>query len=318
MQRYDAQQRSPIISVQNLEKEYPSVRAVNNLSFDVYQGEIFGLLGPNGAGKTTTLGCIEGLIKPDGGQVQVKGHSPATHPQITKRTIGVQLQHTSLLPEMNASEQIQLFAALYGKRFTHADTMQLLDAVALTDKAKALPAAMSGGQQQRLALALALVGDPAVVILDEPTAGLDPQARHKTWELIHDLNREGRTIVLTTHYLEEAETLCGRVGIIDHGSMLALDTPKALVARLNGLARISTITTLDEELVAALPGVDHVWREEKRLHVHTADVSATIGALHDLAAQHSAGVEQLSVHHPNLEEVFLSLTGRQIRESSAA
>ncbi len=303
-----------VIEVNDLVKQYTDVTAVDHLSFTVYEGEIFGLLGPNGAGKTTTLSCIEGLIKADAGAIRVQGADPVTEPARVKQEIGVQLQSTSLLPELNASEQVALFMELYGRKPQKAHIDALFAKVALREKANALPTSLSGGQQQRLALALALVNDPSIVILDEPTTGLDPQARYNTWQLIRELRDEGRTVIITTHYMEEAETLCDRVGIIDHGKMLALDAPTELVKSLEGLSRISAVTPLSAQDVASLPGIHSAWQEENRLNVRCYDVPGVISKLHELATTKGMKVEGLTVHEPNLEELFLKLTGQRIRE----
>jgi ABC-2 type transport system ATP-binding protein len=254
---------SVAIHVEHILKTYGDVRAVNDLSFTVYRGEIFGLLGPNGAGKTSTLGLLQGLRRADGGRVTVFGQDIATQAQAVKRRIGVQLQRTSLLPDLTALQQVELFAHLYGRQINRASALALLERVSLAEKASALPAKLSGGQQQRLALALALVNDPEIVFLDEPTAGLDPQARHSLWDLVLGLGMEARTVILTTHYIEEAEALCNRVGILDGGRLIALDTPSALIG---GLAAPSA---------PAAPS----WRA------------------------------------PNLEDVFLHVTGRALREA---
>jgi ABC-2 type transport system ATP-binding protein len=251
------------IHVERILKTYGAVRAVNDLSFTVYRGEIFGLLGPNGAGKTTTLSIMQGLRQADAGRVSVFGHDIATHARAVKRRIGVQLQRTSLLPDLTALQQVELFAHLYGRQINRASALALLERVSLAEKANALPAKLSGGQQQRLALALALVNDPEIVFLDEPTAGLDPQARHTLWDLVLGLAAEVRTIILTTHYIEEAEALCNRVGIMDGGRLIAMDTPSALIGRI----------------AAPSPRAAPSWRA------------------------------------PNLEDVFLHLTGRALREA---
>lgn len=217
------------VQVENLTKQYPGVTAVDNLTFSVRQGEIFGLLGPNGAGKSSTLTMIEGLRQPDGGTIHLLGMNVLEQPQQIKKRIGVQLQSTSLLPDLTALVQVQLFARLYGHRISKETALKLLDQVGLAEKANSLPNTMSGGQQQRLALALAMVNDPEVIFLDEPTAGLDPQSRRRLWELIRELKAQGRTVIITTHYMEEAQALCDRVGIIDHGSLIALDTPSKLI-----------------------------------------------------------------------------------------
>lgn len=250
------------IQVENLKKSYGTVQAVNDLSFTVQRGEIFGLLGPNGAGKSTTLSILQGLRAADAGHVEVLGLSFATHAAHIKQRVGVQLQRTSLLNELSVLAQVELFAQLYGRSLNRTTALELLERVALKDKANARPNKLSGGQQQRLALALALVNDPELIFLDEPTAGLDPQARRNLWELVQQLRAEGRTVLLTTHYIEEAEALCDRVGIIDYGQLLALDPPPALIRRFFNPA-------------ASVPGQ----------------------------------------RPPNLEDVFLQLTGRALREA---
>lgn len=219
------------IEVNQLVKTYPGVTAVNDLSFSVYQGEIFGLLGPNGAGKSSTLSMIEGLRQPDTGDIKVLGFDALTQPIQVKKRIGVQLQSTSLLPDLTALAQVRLFAQLYGHNISKETAVSLLEQVGLAEKSAALPSKMSGGQQQRLALALALVNDPEIIFLDEPTAGLDPQSRRTLWELIKTMQAQGRTVVLTTHYMEEAQALCDRVGIIDHGQLIALDSPQSLIEK---------------------------------------------------------------------------------------
>ncbi|MEZ4645847.1 MAG: ABC transporter ATP-binding protein [Chloroflexota bacterium] len=309
-------QKEAVIEVKDLVKQYADVTAVDHLSFEVYEGEIFGLLGPNGAGKTTTLSCIEGLVKANTGSIRVQGADPVSQPGRVKQEIGVQLQSTSLLPELSASEQIALFMELYGRKPQKDLVDALFAKVSLSEKADALPTSLSGGQQQRLALALALVNDPSIVILDEPTTGLDPQARYNTWQLIRELRDEGRTVIITTHYMEEAENLCDRIGIIDHGKMLALDTPAELVKSLDGLSRISTVTPLSVEEVAQLPGVHSAWQEQTRINVRCYDVPGVITKLHELASAQGMKVEGLTVHEPNLEELFLNLTGQRIRDDN--
>lgn len=246
----------PVIQVENLRKSYPGVCAVDGLTFQVQRGEIFGLLGPNGAGKTSTLSIMQGLLPADSGRVTVLERDVAAESAHIKRRIGVQLQTTSLLPELTALEQVMLFARLYGRPLNEENGLRLLAQVDLTEKATALPGEMSGGQQQRLSLALALVNDPEILFLDEPTAGLDPLSRRNLWALIRQLHGEGRTIVLTTHYLEEAEALCQRVGIISNGRLLALETPKNLIHQFsrNGETAVSledVYLQLTETAVAA-------------------------------------------------------------------
>ena len=301
------------ITVENLVKRYPDVTAVAGISFSVRPGEIFGLLGPNGAGKTTTLQIIEGIRQADAGRVTVLGHDPQRDGDRVKQRIGVQLQHTSLLPEMTALEQVLLFARLYRRRLNEVNGRRLLAQVGLQEKADALPGELSGGQQQRLALALALVNDPEIVFLDEPTAGLDPQARRGVWRQVRRLRDNGRTVVLTTHYLEEAEALCERVGIIDRGKLLALDTPGALINAMDGATTLTISATLPTDVVGNLPGVGQVWPDGDLLRLQSSDVATTTGALLALAAERGAVLHDLHIRQPSLEDVFLRLTGRNLQ-----
>jgi ABC-2 type transport system ATP-binding protein len=301
------------IKVKGLSKHYGEVSAVADLSFSVQRGEIFGFLGPNAAGKTTTLSILEGLRKADSGRVIVMGMDINTDANEIKRQIGVQLQSTSLLPDLTVFEQIQLFARLYGCQPGSAETIALLEQVGLDEKASALPDHLSGGQQQRLALALALVNDPEIVFLDEPTTGLDPQSRHALWEIIRALRDGGKTVVLTTHYMEEAEALCDRVGIIDLGTLVALDTPDALINRLAGVSSIITSASLPLAEIQSLPQVLHVQRDGTRLHIQTRDLISTLRTILEWTTRHQVSLDDLYVKQPNLEDVFLNLTGHAIR-----
>jgi ABC-2 type transport system ATP-binding protein len=223
-------QRQPIIELQDLVITYAAVRAVDSLTLSVLRGEIFGLLGPNGAGKTSTLASIEGLRRPDAGSVRVNGYD-ISHgsPAAVKRQLGVQLQRSAMFSELRLIELLELYAALYEVFLSKALVIDLLDHFGLAQKAAARADQLSGGQQQRLALALAVVNDPQIVLLDEPTTGLDPQARHGVWALIRRMQAEGRTVLLTTHSMEEAQQLSDRVGILDAGKLVALDTPRTVV-----------------------------------------------------------------------------------------
>ena len=225
-------QAQPIIEVHNLVVAYPGLRAVDGLSLTVLRGEIFGLLGPNGAGKTSTLASIEGLRRPDAGSVRVDGHDISRRaPAAVKQLIGVQLQSSAMFSELRLTELLELYAALYEIFPTKAQLIGLLERFGLAQKARARAEQLSGGQQQRLSLALAIVNDPRIVLLDEPTTGLDPQARRGVWALIRRMQAEGRTVLLTTHSMEEAQELCDRVGIVDSGKLIALDTPQELIRR---------------------------------------------------------------------------------------
>jgi len=302
-----------VIRVENLFKSYGKVKAVIDVSFDVKKGEIFGFLGPNGAGKTTTLSILEGLRKADSGQVSVLGMDINADTKSIKQRIGVQLQSTSLLPDLTVFEQVGLFSQLYGSRLEHSEIESLLGQVGLSEKLSIFPDKLSGGQQQRLSLSLALVNNPEIIFLDEPTTGLDPQSRHVLWEIIRGLRNQGKTIVLTTHYMEEAEALCDRVGIIDHGKLVALDTPGALINRLAGVSSITTSAYVPLDDIRAQPYISSARRDGAHLHLQTHDVAATLRAILDLAEQHNLGLNDLHIKQPNLEDVFLNLTGHAIR-----
>jgi len=218
-----------IIEVKNLIKKYGTFTAVNNISFSVEEGEIFGILGPNGAGKTTTLEMIEGLKKPTSGTITLDGKDVVRETDAVKALIGVQLQASTFFENLNLVELIDVFASMYNRQ---VDAMALLGEVELTDKAKAYAKELSGGQRQRLSIAVGLVNDPKVIFLDEPTTGLDPQARRHLWDLVETIKAKGKTVVITTHYMDEAEVLCDRVAIMDSGKIIALSTPQLLIEQL--------------------------------------------------------------------------------------
>jgi ABC-2 type transport system ATP-binding protein len=298
---------SHTIVVDDLRKRYGDVQAVDGVSLAVEEGEFFGILGPNGAGKTTTLEIIEGLREADSGTVKLLGESPwPRNPRLLPR-IGVQLQGTSFFEKLTAREQLQTFGSLYGVSAARADEM--LEAVGLTDKASTPVEGLSGGQAQRLSIACALVHDPEVVFLDEPSAALDPQARRNLWDVLRAINTEGRTIVLTTHYMDEAELLCDRVAIIDHGKILQLGAPAALVRGLDAPVRISVASGgLGLDDARLITGVDEVSDDGVSLTMATREPSKVVAALADRGAL--AGVQ---IHGGTLEDVFLDLTGREYR-----
>ncbi len=295
------------IHVANLVMTYGDLRAVDGVSFDVAEGEFFGIIGPNGAGKTTTLEIIEGLRKPDSGQVTLLGEATWPRNPVLLPRIGVQLQASSFFERLTVREQIRTFASLYGVSASHAD--EWLGRVGLSDKAGTRTEALSGGQAQRLSIACALVHDPEVVFLDEPTAGLDPQARRNLWDLLSSLNDSGRTVVLTTHYLDEAELLCDRVAIMDHGKILLLDSPAALVRGLDAPVRISIGPgQLSLEQARTMAGVDDV-TEDATGTVLTTRSPASV--LTSLASERLLVGLQLKA--TTLEDVFLDVTGREYR-----
>ncbi len=295
------------IDVRDLVMSYGATRAVDGVSFTVRRGEFFGLLGPNGAGKTTTLEMIEGLRRPQSGSVSIGGVDPWSRDPALLHRIGVQLQASSFFERLTAREQVETFGALYGVAAGRTD--ELLELVGLSDKAGDRTEDLSGGQKQRLSIACALVHDPEVVFLDEPTAALDPQARRNLWDLLRAINADGRTVVLTTHYMDEAEALCDRVAIMDGGRVLRLDTPAALVRGLEAPVRISVAPgALDRADAQGLVGVDEVDEDAGGLTLTTRRPAEVLTAL----AVRDA-LEGLSVRGATLEDVFLHLTGREYR-----
>ena len=301
-----------MVDVRNLVKSYNHKTAVNDVSFTVKQGEIFGVLGPNGAGKTTTLEMIEGIRIPDAGTSILAGLDIRRQKRAVQRLIGVQLQATTLFPELNLLETLRFFSSLYPKAI---DPRQLLSDVGLEEKARDHPQNLSGGQRQRLALALALVNDPKVIFLDEPTAGLDPQSRRMLWDIVLKLREQGKTILITTHYMDEAQILCDRIAIMDGGQIIALDTSAGLIYRLGAQATIDC--RLDGKAtsndIRELPGVTGVRHANERFMVYTIAMQPTLEALLSYAAQSSIPMTDLQVRTPSLEDVFLDLTGRELR-----
>jgi ABC-2 type transport system ATP-binding protein len=303
----------PIIRVADLRKHYGEVKAVDGVSFEVARGEVFGMLGPNGAGKTTTIEVLEGLRPPDSGTVEVLGLDVRANPQAIKERIGVQLQSVSLYPRLTVRELLDLFGTFFSRR---VPTQQLIDAVDLGDRADAWSLNLSGGQQQRLSIALALVNDPELVFLDEPTTGLDPQARRSLWDLIRGLQGRGKTVMLTTHYMEEATELCDRVAIMDHGHILEMGPVSELIGRRfkERAVFFDSSPSLPIDQLARLGGVTRATNEDGQTLLYSRDVSATIGAL--LATADGLGVEprNLGIRQATLEDVFLDLTGRALRD----
>lgn len=305
-----------VITVTDLKKSYGALRAVDGISFAVEAGEIFGILGPNGAGKTTTLEIVEGLRKPDGGEVTIDGLSVWPQPGPIKKLIGIQLQSTSLFDYLTVREMISLFASFYKLRLAKARLDNLLDIVGLVDKAGASVRQLSGGQQQRLSISLALVNDPKIVFLDEPTTGLDPQARRHIWEVVRDISSRGKTVVLTTHYMEEAEVLCGRVAVMDQGKIMKLDSPANLIRALGAKAKItfSSKPSLPKEKFQEVAGALEVTEVDDSYKVYTSEIQPCLLGLLQKAADNGSIVENLTVSGANLEDVFLNLTGRGLRD----
>ncbi len=308
------------VVVEGLRKSYGATVAVDGISFSVGRGEVFGLLGPNGAGKTTTVEIVEGLRRADAGRVAVCGLDPATAGSALKERIGIALQKSDLYPRLRVREVVRLFGTFYARAVPSGDLIALVD---LQDKQDSIVKTLSGGQRQRLAVALALVHDPAVVFLDEPTAGLDPQARHGLWAVIGRLRDAGKTVLLTTHYMDEAERLCDRVAIVDHGRIIALDRPATLVDRYLGDETIvfETGAAPDPAALRALPAVREVTLSAvpgqpawQTVALRTSETSTTLRALLNATETGEQSLRGLHVQRANLEDVFLHLTGRRIRE----
>ena len=277
-----------VIRVRDVRKAYGDVRAVDGVSFEVARGEVFGLLGPNGAGKTTTVEMLEGLREPDGGQLEILGIDAVAQPDALKERIGVTLQTAELYPKLTVVEVLDLFRSFYARTLP---TDQLIDFLDLGERRKAQTRELSGGQRQRLAVALALVNDPEVVFLDEPTTGLDPAARRSLWDLVERLREQGKTILLTTHYMEEADHLCNRLAIMDHGKILEMGTASELIDRRfhERAVRFDRTPGLEDAELAGLPAVASVKHDEETTWLYTRDVPTTIGAL--LALTEARGVE---------------------------
>jgi len=293
--------------VQNLHKTYGDTVAVDDVSFTVQEGEIFGILGPNGAGKTTTVECIEGLRAPDTGRISVLGLDPRRDRAELTQHLGVQLQDSQLPDQLRVAEALRLNSAFYRNP---ADWHALMDTLGLTSKSKTPFAKLSGGQKQRLSIALALLGSPRVAVLDELTTGLDPQARRDTWELIEGIRDRGVTIVLVTHFMEEAERLCDRVALIDTGKVVAIDTPAGLAGRVEAGQRIQFRPSVpfDDALLAQLPEVTHVIRRGDVVVVTGNDNA--LNAVTSVLARHQIVAHQLRVDQASLEDAFLALTGK--------
>ncbi|GGA48651.1 multidrug ABC transporter ATP-binding protein [Kroppenstedtia guangzhouensis] len=303
-----------MIRVNNLIKSYGGKRVVDSVGFEVAEGEVFGLLGPNGAGKTTTMEMIEGLRKPDVGEIHLFGVDALRKPKAVKELIGVQLQSTALFDHLTTRESI----LLYGSFYRHMRRVEeLLQAFDLVKKEKTLVKHLSGGQRQRLAIALAVVHDPRVIFLDEPTTGLDPKARRDLWEIILRLKEEGRTVFLSTHYMEEAEQLCDRVAIMDSGRVIALDTPAELVRQLASESVVEFVTEakVSESSLHGLTGVKDVKRTEDGLtFLPTDDLRGTLAELISLADETGLTLNGLRTRTATLEDVFLERTGKRLAD----
>ena len=306
---------SAALDVRGLRKYYDDVRAVDGLDLAVASGECFGLLGPNGAGKTTTIEVCEGLLAPDEGDVELLGLTWERDEDALRQRLGIQLQETQLADKLTVAETVRLFRSFYERGRT---VTEVIDLVQLDEKRNARVGKLSGGQKQRLALACAIVGDPDLLFLDEPTTGLDPQSRRQLWDLISDFKSLGRTILLTTHYMDEAEVLCERVAIVDHGKVIALGTPRELIASLGAehvveFALAPGRPALDESTLKAIEGVQSVRISSGRYEVQVSALHRAVPALLALLAERGLELAQLTTHSATLEDVFVSLTGRQLR-----
>ena len=300
------------IEVIDLRKRYGDTNAVDGVSFTVKHGEVFGLLGPNGAGKTTTVECMLGLREVDSGEIYLLGTNRGADDSKVRTRIGVQLQTTGLLKQLKVREQMSLFADLFPKSLPVDD---VLDSVGLSKQAKTTTKALSGGQMQRLAVALALINDPDLIFLDEPTTGLDPQARRKLWDVIRNLKSKGTTVLLTTHYMEEAEQLCDRVAILDRGRIIELDPPASLINKHFKETAIEFVALglPPRESLDSLPGVGQTVFENGRVTLYSTDVPRTMSGIFDLVKQELLAFKDMTIRQATLEDVFLKLTGRRIR-----
>ena len=303
----------PVIKVEGLYKSYGPVEALRGVSFEVEEGEVFGLLGPNGAGKTSTVEILEGMRTPDRGIARVCGLDPEKSGIEFKEKIGAVLQATSLPDKLRVKEAIELFARFYQRR---ANTDELLKRFQLDEKRSAFYSQLSGGQKQRLALAMALVNDPQVVFLDEPTAGLDPQVRREIYDIIEELKRDKKTVLLTTHYIEEAERLCDRVAIVDQGRVIALGTPRDLKHASAGTTRIEVRLTkpIADGALARLDGVTDCREFDGAYVMHSSRAPQTIVALVKQLEAEDNELQSLEMFSPSLEDAFIELTGRRLRE----
>ena len=309
----------PALEVTGLRKSYGDVVAVNGLDLQIGAGQCFGLLGPNGAGKTTTIEICEGLNTPDAGTVRILGRTWDSDEQWLRNRLGIQLQETQLAEKLTVIETLTLFRSFYERGRMMDD---VIDLVQLGEKRTARVNSLSGGQKQRLALACALVGDPELLFLDEPTTGLDPQSRRQLWTVLEGLKSEGRTILLTTHYMDEAERLCDNIAIVDHGTVIALGTPRELIASLgaDNVIRLGVAADPVEahpialDALLALPDVTGGRETAGGYELRVGSVQAVLPSLLAIAAERGVSWSELSTHSATLEDVFVALTGRDLRE----
>jgi ABC-2 type transport system ATP-binding protein len=311
---------TPAIQCRDLRKTYPGkvkVEAVRGLSLEIQGGECFGLLGPNGAGKTTTIEILEGLLDPTSGEVTILGHNWKENPREMREWLGISLQETRLSEKLTVRETIELFASFYREP---RSSDEVLDQLQLGEKADAWVGKLSGGQRQRLAVATALVGNPKILFLDEPTTGLDPQSRRQLWDIIRGFQRNGGTVLLTTHYMDEAERLCDRLAIVDHGQVIAEGTPPDLIDRLGGHHVVEFEASGNSadgaalDAWRALPGVESVRHDDGMVSLTVHEPHLTIPALLDAVERQGSQLLHLTTRQASLEDVFVRLTGRHLRE----
>ncbi|HEU5336288.1 MAG TPA: ABC transporter ATP-binding protein [Terriglobales bacterium] len=304
------------IQCRGLRKTYEGkVEAVRGLDLEIESGECFGLLGPNGAGKTTTIEILEGLLAPTAGDVTILGRTWQAHQRELRELLGISLQETRFSEKLSVKETLQLFASFYRRPRAVDEVMQEME---LTEKAASWVGKLSGGQKQRLAVATALVGNPRILFLDEPTTGLDPQSRRQLWDIVRAFQRGGGTVLLTTHYMDEAERLCDRIAIVDHGQVIALGTPAQLIARLGGHHVVEFATSngkpANKDVWRGLPGVDSVHEDNDMLLLNVREPHQTIPALLQAVEAQGSQLIHLTTRQASLEDVFVHLTGRHLRE----
>ena len=302
-----------VIEVKDLVKAYGDVKAVNGISFSISKGEVFGILGPNGAGKSTTVEIIEGLRVADSGSATVLGMNISKDTRNVKERIGVQSQSPALFPDLKVREIINFFRSMYRKS---VPILQIINLASLQESQDILFRNLSGGQQQRLSVALAFVNDPEIIVLDEPTTGLDPQARRAMWEVIETFRSSGKTVLLTTHYMEEAQRLCDRIAIMDYGKIIALSSPQQLIESniKESAIQFKMKEYPGDQVLASLSYVSRVIKEGEDIVVYTNNIPSVISGLLALASQRSTELSELSVRQATLEDVFLKLTGKRIRD----
>ena len=305
-----------MIKVNELTKRYAHNTAVNQISFEVAKGDIVGFLGPNGAGKTTTIEICEGLTAPDSGAVELLGLTWKQHAAELRERIGIQLQETQFPEKLTVEEILRLFRSFYRRGLSVA---RIIETVQLTEKKNSRVGSLSGGQKQRLAMACALVGDPELLFLDEPTTGLDPQARRHLWDLVEELKNAGRTIILTTHYMDEAERLCDRVAVMDHGRVISLGTPAELIAGMGAehiveFAVDPVNDNLRIETLQALEGVRCTRLDSGRVQLSVSELHKSVPEIFDALAHRGIKLTEFRTHSATLEDVFVSLTGRNLRD----